>query len=246
MQYTLRNVLGVSIGLISLATLLSGCDSNDSNRPTEPAADPAAEKAAEDAVIELGGLVRRADDVPGRPVVFVSLVRFNQTPTTDEDVRLIQPMTQVREVVLNYCPEVTDAGLAHLKDLVHIQNLALHGTKVTDAGLENLAAMTKMKHLDLVFTRVRGPGLCYLVRMTDLKYLSLQGAPVEDEGLVHLKGLTNLEELDLYKTRVTGQGLVHLKELKGLKRLQVPADIPQSEIDDLRAALPNTRIPNAR
>ena len=43
--------------------------------------------------------------------------------------------------------EITDAGLAHLKDVTSLRELNLIGTKITDAGVAHLKGLTKLQQL---------------------------------------------------------------------------------------------------
>jgi len=54
--------------------------------------------------------------------------------------------------------KLTDAGLAHLSKLTHLEFLSLDGTYVTDASLPSLKALTQLKHLD-VNTKVTAAGV---------------------------------------------------------------------------------------
>ncbi len=83
-------------------------------------------------------------------------------------------------------PEVTDAGLVHLKELGQLRDLRLYATKVTDAGLVDLNEMTQLTHL----------------------YLS--DTAVTDGGMEHLKDLKQLVYLDLFQTKVTAEGVKKL------------------------------------
>ena len=58
---------------------------------------------------------------------------------------------------LDYTP-VTDAGLAKLAPLQHLEELRLDGAGVTDAGVESLKGFTGMKLLNLYHTLVTEPG----------------------------------------------------------------------------------------
>jgi hypothetical protein len=85
--------------------------------------------------------------------------------------------------------DVTDAQLAHLKDLTGLSRLHLENTKVTDKGLEQLKGLT------------------------NLEYLNLYGdAGVTDAGLVHLEGMKKLKNLYLWQTKVTEPGAAKLKK----------------------------------
>src|SRR5262249_16382505 len=79
-------------------------------------------------------------------------------------------------------PRITDAGLAHLKDLTDLESLDLMGQDITDAGLEHVKGMKNLRELNL-----SGPG-------------------ITDAGLEHLKGLDRLERLHLYGTQTTPAG----------------------------------------
>jgi internalin A len=56
-------------------------------------------------------------------------------------------------------PQVTDAGLEHLKGLTSLQMLKLNGTKVSDAGLVHLKGLTGLKMLELLDTPVTEDGV---------------------------------------------------------------------------------------
>jgi len=53
---------------------------------------------------------------------------------------------------------VTDAGLAHLKNLKNLTYLNLYGTGITDAGLVHLKGLTNLKKLYLWQTKVTSSG----------------------------------------------------------------------------------------
>ena len=79
-------------------------------------------------------------------------------------------------------PQVTDADLVHLNQLIKLESLSLVRTQVTDAGLVHLRELVNLKMLDLWNTRVT------------------------DAGLVHLEGLSSLQTLNLHETQVGDQG----------------------------------------
>ena len=154
------------------------------------------------------------------------------------------------EQVYLYDTSITDAGLAHLRSLEHLDALAFsspgitgsglkgfssaklkhvyffEGSGVNDAGLESIAAF---RHIETIYFQrvgVTSAGLRHLAGMKSLKSLTLQGVGITDEGLSHLRNLTALESLHLGSTDVTS--LAELGELKNLKHL----DLSGTRVDD--------------
>ena len=58
--------------------------------------------------------------------------------------------------------KITDAGLAHLKDLGNLEYLNLYGTAVTDAGLEHLKGLKNLKKLYVWQSQVTDAGIAKL------------------------------------------------------------------------------------
>lgn len=85
-------------------------------------------------------------------------------------------------------PQITDAGLRHLKTLNELQILYLSSTQITDTGLEHLKGLNKLQSLNII------------------------GPRITDAGLVHLETLINLETLRLNDTQVTDAGVAELQK----------------------------------
>ena len=56
-------------------------------------------------------------------------------------------------------PQVTDAGLVHLKGLTSLETLELNNTQITDAGLVHLKELTSLYYLKLDNTQVTDAGV---------------------------------------------------------------------------------------
>ena len=91
--------------------------------------------------------------------------------------------------------EVTDAGVAALATLPHLETLSLSGEGVTDAGVRAAAAMPNLTELEL------------------------RRCPVTDDGLAALAGTPTLARLWVSDTNVNGDGLAALADLPNLERL---------------------------
>ncbi len=113
----------------------------------------------------------------------------------------------------------TDAVLAHLVGLAHVQEISLYQTKITSGGL------------------------VYLKKLTKLKRLFLNDTAVGDEGMTSLSGLVNLQTLGLSGTKITDRGLVHLAKLAKLESLfAIGTQITDAGADKLQKALPDCDI----
>src|SRR5260221_1792569 len=89
----------------------------------------------------------------------------------------------------------TDAQLAYLKALPHIERLNLEATDVSDAGLVALTKLVTLRELNLSFTSVSDRGLANLGGLVNLRRLVLSGVRVEGAGIQSLDGLTQVQEL---------------------------------------------------
>lgn len=90
-------------------------------------------------------------------------VYLGGTQVTDEDMRLIANLEQLR-VLLLHRTEITDAGLIYLKALPHLHTLNLRNTKVTDIGAQQLAGLTNLRTVNLCSTGVTDKGGCAMRR----------------------------------------------------------------------------------
>ena len=61
--------------------------------------------------------------------------------------------------------DVTDANLAHVRDLTRLEWLDATHTEVTDAGLANLQGLTRLRTLELTRTKVTPSGIVRLKRV---------------------------------------------------------------------------------
>lgn len=162
-----------------------------------------------------------------REVTFASLTPPFARPNalSDRDLALLEAFDQLEDLGITDVP-ISDAGLAHLRNLTSMKRLSLGNSssggprmRVTDAGLAHLRGMTGLRSLDLTGTDVSDAGLRHLRRMTDLEDLGLHGCKVTGSGLAQLGALTKLSELRLSATPLTDAGLVHLRGMTGLRTL---------------------------
>jgi len=141
------------------------------------------------------------------------------TNVTDAGMAQLSDLSALQVLYLCNNPQVTDAGLIHLKRLPRLQELRLDEANVTDAGLEHLQGLKTLRVLWLNDTKVTGAGLQHL-QVTSVRELHLDNTDVTDAGLVHLKRLSSLAWLSLKgNAKVTPAGLDDLAQ--ALPMLQV-------------------------
>jgi len=130
---------------------------------------------------------------------------------------------RLEDLNLYSSPNVTDAGLAHLRRLTALRRLDLSFTGATGAGLRHLKGMTRLKKLELPPGRVTDDDLAHLEGLKHLEWLQGHGSGFEvtDAGMAHLQGLVSLEMLSIPAPRITSAGLRSLHDLDRLRVLSV-------------------------
>ncbi|MCK4602464.1 MAG: hypothetical protein KAU28_08355, partial [Phycisphaerae bacterium] len=191
-------------------------------RPAAPADARAAEEQAVRALLRFGKVERDAN-LPGRPVVAVDLryidpnavdmaklakelgklkslrsVQLWASRVTDADVAHLRDLRGLQYLGLRACYEITDAALAHLKDMKELQYLQLYMTKVTDAGLKELKGLRELRWIDLLWTKATPMGLRELKDLPHLRTVLMSGEGLTDKGLLVLKELPRIQVIACY------------------------------------------------
>ena len=100
-------------------------------KPEESRTVPKLGRSAAIAEIEsLGGSYKCDEESPDKPIVTVYL---GLTRVTDAELAPLGGLTHLQTLSLD-ATQITDAGLEHLKKLKSLELLGLGGTQVTDAG----------------------------------------------------------------------------------------------------------------
>ncbi|NLE57068.1 MAG: hypothetical protein GX616_01815 [Planctomycetes bacterium] len=170
---------------------------------------------------------------------------------TDEDLaRLVGfPLLEKLRITGGLGWTLTDAGLAHLAKLPHLQSLSLQGERITDACMAQVARISSLRFLDISDQRITDAGLAHLAKAPALEGLNLNNTLVTDDGLAHLKSLRTLKVLNLVtgrpivirpdnRPRITRRALVHLSQIKSLEYFDLDTD--EKDLDYL-CKLPNLK-----
>lgn len=141
----------------------------------------------------------------------------------DEHLATLAGNTDLQELTLLNCPQVTDAGLVHIAKHKGLKRLMLDECQVTDEGLVQLASLQKLEELSIGgdATKITDSGLAILNSLPNLKHLVVGGGQLSGAGLVHLAAPCNIEFLSLYGPAVTDESVQVVSRLTRLKRLNL-------------------------
>ncbi len=114
---------------------------------------------------------------------------------------------------------VTDAGLAHLKELPDLWLLVVNSKEVTDEGAQSVAK-----------------------QLPNLTKLDFMRARLGKKGLTAVAGLKKLKELYLHAAVLTDKDLEPLKRCKALRRLTLPESVSEAALKELQKALPDAAV----
>ena len=127
----------------------------------------------------------------------LELLDLSHTRITDEGMLFLRPATGIRDLSLFYTEQVTDQGMAAIKDWKNLRRLNVRGTRVFDGTLAIAGGLPRLEALDVANTQVTENGLSALVTLTRLKELSIGRSRLGSRALDTLRLLPTLEYLDL-------------------------------------------------
>src|SRR4029434_10450873 len=93
----------------------------------------------------------------------------------DERLEQLKSAPYIVDLNLYYAEQITDEGMAAVKNWKRLKRLNLRGTKNTDTKLEHLANVTTLESLDVGFAQITDVGLDRLTPLPNLKGLVIGG-----------------------------------------------------------------------
>lgn len=181
---------------------------------------------------------------------------FRNAPISDEGLKEVAKIKQVKNLLFDGAAVFTDAGLKEVSKLSRLEGLSLMGTDITDAGLNELSNLQNIDNLNLQNTNVTSAGLTRLLkawnsigeqggeRSSTLQYLLLDNCKgIDDAALAEVSKLRHLKGLQLGNTGVTDAGLKELAKLKSLENLHLGnTQVTSEAVKRLQEQLPGCRI----
>jgi Leucine-rich repeat (LRR) protein len=156
----------------------------------------------------------------------VRALRLDNTATNDAELeKICSQNPELVELTLGNT-KITDAGLAHLRELKKLRKIRISKTAITDAGMSGLAKCETLEDVDVSQTKIGDNGVRELRALPRLKNLNLYLTLVTDQGLDSFRkedyrSATKIERLNLDKCPITDSGLAHLASLKSLAWLHL-------------------------
>jgi hypothetical protein len=154
-------------------------------------------------------LPRPVDDVLAtlRNQSGIKTLHLGGDTVTDKGLASVAEFTDLRELVIWWATNITDAGVAHLSLLPKLRMVDISLSSLTDEGVRHLSTLPALDDLNLEGKRFTDQSLLHLSRAKDLKSLILRMdvSEISDEGLKHLEGLSNLRRLHLQKAKLSNE-----------------------------------------
>lgn len=148
----------------------------------------------------------------------------SMNPVTDEGLKHISLVKDLKTLNLFSCTSVTDIGLSYIANLSSLVSLNIHGCfRITDAGLSSISVIPSLEGLDLCgCERITDYGVTCLSKLASLKMLSVGFCrKVTDLGISSLRDLHKLEKLDISWTKVTDTSLSYMSSFPRLVNLNM-------------------------
>lgn len=121
--------------------------------------------------LRLDGMVNLDVDELARLSTLCSLqsLVLSQCPLTDASLVHVGALSQLRELEVSVCEEVTDAGLAHLSGL-NVKKLNIDELpEITDQGFAHVAQIKSLEHLSMRWCGITDDGVGHILALPNLK-----------------------------------------------------------------------------
>jgi hypothetical protein len=140
----------------------------------------------------------------------VESLNLTGTSLSDRGIARLCTLPKLKALYLGHTA-VTDAALQMLAEAkTPLEYLGVPKTQVSEAALAHLKDLSNLRHLHLNH-KVTDRGLVHLQQLQDLTTLAFTEAPITDAGLEHLAKIATLRQVSLAGSKVTSEGLQRLR-----------------------------------
>lgn len=195
-----------------------------------------ADQTSEVAKLEkAGGNVRVDSDLP-----MGSRIRVSFKSLDDKAAVALRGATNVGSLVIEDASRLTDRSMAIIGTLAHLRELNLNKPAITNAGMAHLKNLKELQKLYIFEARIYDSGVAYIKDMDQLEELDLTGSGITSAAATTFKTLDKLSLLAVGKTKFGDAGAAQLKDMSNLKSLD--AEISVKAAMALEAAIPGLKI----
>lgn len=146
----------------------------------------------------------------------------------------------------------TGKGFEAWKALAKLERLTVAGMSMGDDGFAAIATISSLQELSTWHTFQTEAGNALIAKLPNLNTLKIgqrlpragaQGPSLSDASIPVFAGIKTLEALKLGEGRFSYKALAALKDLPKLKSLLIyEADVSESDLEQLKTALPEVKI----
>lgn len=132
-------------------------------------------------------------------------------------------LTELKELRLNHCPNLSDKDLKPLAQLTHLEILDLSGSNITGDVFKYTKDMASVRELVLLdCPRLSDKGLKHLSHLPNLEVLKISGAQITGSCFKDWKTLSRLRELEIIGCpKLIDKNLRYLNELSSLVKVDL-------------------------
>ncbi|MBI1247487.1 hypothetical protein GC197_06520 [bacterium] len=142
--------------------------------------------------------------------------------------------------------QVTDQGVAQLKELKSLKKLLLNDTQITCEALKEIDQLPLLREIHLQGTKLNGDALDHLAQIKTLEWIDLSDTNVSGEKLSKLARLPNLRGVALFNTPIGTSDLPYLRKLSHVDEIYVDGTqlsiAEQQQLRDFYATAKSSRF----
>jgi len=171
-------------------------------------------------------------------------IQIEHTVLTDDDLRQITELTQLRELLLdNAESRFTASGINYLSGLPKLEHLRIRGGGIDDKALIHLAGLESLKILNVPQGTFGDAALVELKRLPYLVQFRFSSPRVTDAGMKTLAELPAIKRLHLINVPITDAGLATLAKIEQLESLYIDGgQFSDAAVEKLFQARPKLHV----
>lgn len=176
-------------------------------------------------------------------------ISIGDTEITDKGLEALSKSKTITHLDMNIARCITNDGVKYIGNMKQLRQLELPCTRnLTGKCLANITGLKHLSYLNIENMKLEPEDLAILSSFKNLINLDLTNCKLKDEALPEIAKITSLKILDMPGNDITDNGLMKLAKLKRLKRLTIKEcpNLNESAVKKLQAKLPECEIKYSR